>query len=38
MWLSLLIGAIKLKEQNKTASDWINKRYIEIVAETTWMI
>ena len=29
------LGAIKLKEQNKTAPDQINERYIEIVAETT---
>jgi len=32
------LGAVKLKERDKIAPNWINERYIEIVAETTWMI
>ena len=32
------LGAIKLKERDKIAPNWINERYIEIVAETTWII
>jgi len=28
------LGAIKLREQNKTAPKWLNERYIEIVTET----
>jgi len=32
------LGAIQLKEQNRIAPEWLNERYIEIVAETIWMI
>ena len=32
------LGAIKLREQEKPAPEWLNERYIEIVTETTWLI
>jgi len=32
------LGAIKLKEKEKLAPEWLNKGYIEIVIETTWLI
>ena len=32
------LGAIKLREKEKLAPEWLNKRYIEIIMETTWMI
>ena len=32
------LGAIKLREQNKLAPEWLNERYIEIVTKTIWMI
>jgi len=32
------LGAIKLKEKEKLAPEWLNERYIEIVTEITWLI
>ena len=32
------LGAIKLREKEKLAPEWLNERYIEIVTETTWLI
>jgi len=32
------LGAIKLKEKEKLAPEWLNEKYIEIVIEITWLI